>query len=130
MENIEEILGIKTYPMNWPIGCGKEFAGVYDREKQRILFFSGETKGKKVNSMEVALEDPTLDETLGAEKAAKLRDEVELLGAGRDFDMQAVRNGTLSPVFFGSAPRQRSGRGGCVLPGLLCLCVQDSGQHE
>ena len=95
---------------------GKDYAGamqalaqyrapdeIYDREKQRILFFSGETKGKKVNSMEVALEDPTLDETLGTEKAAKLRDEVELLGAGRDFDMKAVRNGTLSPVFFGSA---------------------------
>ena len=102
-EEVERELGIDTYAMNWPIGCGKDFAGVYDREKQRILFFSGETKGKKVNSMEVALEDPTLDETLGAEKAAKLRDEVELLGAGRDFDMQAVRNGTLSPVFFGSA---------------------------
>ena len=102
-EEVERELGIDTYALNWPIGCGKEFAGVYDREKQRILFFSGETKGKKVNSMEVALEDPTLDETLGAEKAAKLRDEVELLGAGRDFDMQAVRNGTLSPVFFGSA---------------------------
>mgnify|MGYP000820303190 FL=1 len=102
-EEVERELGIDTYAMNWPIGCGKEFAGVYDREKQRILFFSGETKGKKVNSMEVALEDPTLDETLGAEKAAKLRDEVELLGAGRDFNMQAVRNGTLSPVFFGSA---------------------------
>ena len=102
-EEVERELGIDTYAMNWPIGCGKEFAGVYDREKQRILFFSGETKGKKVNSMEVALEDPTLDDTLGAEKAAKLRDEVELLGAGRDFDMQDVRNGTLSPVFFGSA---------------------------
>ena len=102
-EEVERELGIDTYAMNWPIGCGKEFAGVYDREKQRILFFSGETKGKKVNSMEVALEDPTLDETLGAEKAAKLRDEVELLGAGRDFDMKAVQNGTLSPVFFGSA---------------------------
>ena len=102
-EEVERELGIDTYAMNWPIGCGKEFVGVYDREKQRILFFSSETRGKKVNSMEVALEDPTLDETLGAEKAAKLRDEVELLGAGRDFDMQAVRNGTLSPVFFGSA---------------------------
>ena len=102
-EEVERELGIDTYAVNWPIGCGKEFAGVYDREKQRILFFSGETRGKKVNSMEVALEDPTLDETLGAEKATKLRDEVELLGAGRDFDMQAVRNGTLSPVFFGSA---------------------------
>ena len=102
-EEVERELGIDTYAMNWPIGCGKEFAGVYDREKQRILFFSGETKGKKVNSMEVALEDSTLDEMLGVEKAAKLRDEVELLGAGRDFDMKAVRNGTLSPVFFGSA---------------------------
>ena len=102
-EEVERELGIDTYAVNWPIGCGKEFAGVYDREKQRILFFSGETRGKKVNSMEVALEDPALDETLGVEKAAKLRDEVELLGAGRDFDMQAVRNGTLSPVFFGSA---------------------------
>ncbi len=102
-EEVERELGIDTYAVNWPIGCGKEFAGVYDREKQRILFFSGETRGKKVNSMEVALEDPTLDETLGAEKAAKLRDEVELLGAGRDFDMKAVQNGTLSPVFFGSA---------------------------
>ena len=102
-EEVERELGIDTYAVNWPIGCGKEFAGVYDREKQRILFFSSETRGKKVNSMEVALEDPTLDETLGAEKAAKLRDEVELLGAGRDFDMKAVQNGTLSPVFFGSA---------------------------
>ena len=102
-EEVERELGIDTYAMNWPIGCGKEFAGVYDREKQRILFFSGETKGKKVNSVEVALEDPSLDEMLGAEKAATLRDEVELLGAGRDFDMKAVRNGTLSPVFFGSA---------------------------
>ena len=102
-EEVERELGIDTYAVNWPIGCGKEFAGVYDREKQRILFFSGETRGKKVNSMEVALEDPSLDEMLGVEKAAKLRDEVELLGAGRDFDMKAVRNGTLSPVFFGSA---------------------------
>ena len=102
-EEVERELGIDTYAVNWPIGCGKEFAGVYDREKQRILFFSGETKGKKVNSVEVALEDPSLDEMLGVEKAAKLRDEVELLGAGRDFDMQAVRNGTLSPMFFGSA---------------------------
>ena len=102
-EEVERELGIDTYAMNWPIGCGKEFAGVYDRERQRILFFSGETKGKKVNSVEVALEDPSLDEMLGAEKTATLRDEVELLGAGRDFDMKAVRNGTLSPVFFGSA---------------------------
>ena len=102
-EEVEKELGIDTYPVNWPIGCGKEFRGVYDREKSRILFFSGEEKGKKVNAMEVSLDDPALDEMLGEKKAATLRDDVELLGAGREFDLEAVRSGTLSPVFFGSA---------------------------
>ena len=37
MEEIENILGIQTYPMNWPIGCGKEFKGVFDRESRHIL---------------------------------------------------------------------------------------------
>ena len=79
-EEVEKELGIDTYPVNWPIGCGKEFRGVYDREKSRILFFSGEEKGKKVNSMEVALDDPSLDKILGEKKAATLREDVELLG--------------------------------------------------
>ena len=46
-EEVERELGIDTYAVNWPIGCGKEFQGVYDREKQRILFFSGEGHGKR-----------------------------------------------------------------------------------
>ena len=102
-EEVERELGIDTYAMNWPIGCGKEFQGVYDREKSRIIFFDAEGKGKKASTTEIELDDPALDEMLGAEKAATLRDEVELLGAGREFDMEAVRNGSLSPVFFGSA---------------------------
>ena len=100
---MERELGIDTYAVNWPIGCGKEFQGVYDREKQRILFFSGEGHGKKAASTEVALDDPKLEELLGTSKAEALREEVELLGAGREFDLEAVRHGTLSPVFFGSA---------------------------
>ena len=102
-EEVERELGIDTYAMNWPIGCGKEFQGVYDREKSRILFFSGEGHGRKATSTEVELSDPALEGILGEAKAAALRDEVELLGAGREFDMEAVRAGTLSPVFFGSA---------------------------
>ena len=102
-EEVERELGIDTYAMNWPIGCGKEFQGVYDREKSRILFFSGEGHGRKATSTEVELDDPALSEILGEAKASALRDEVELLGAGREFDMEAVRAGTLSPVFFGSA---------------------------
>ena len=102
-EEVERELGIDTYAMNWPIGCGKEFQGVYDREKSRIIFFDAQAKGRKATTTEVELDDPALDEMIGSAKAETLREEVELLGAGRDFDMEAVRNGQLSPVFFGSA---------------------------
>lgn len=102
-EEVERELGIDTYAVNWPIGCGKEFQGVYDREKKRILFFSDAGHARKAAATEVELNDPALEELLGTARAASLRDEVELLGAGREFDMDAVRNGTLSPVFFGSA---------------------------
>ena len=84
MENIEEILGIKTYPMNWPIGCGKEFQGVYDREKQRILFFQAEERGKKVGSAEVALDDPALEDMIDYSAAPMLYGELSLQESGRE----------------------------------------------
>ena len=102
-EEVERELGIDTYAVNWPIGCGKEFQGVYDRERDRILFFSVEGRGKKAAATEVALEDPAVEEAIGESRARTLREDVELLGAGREFDLDAVRAGTLSPVFFGSA---------------------------
>ena len=102
-EEVERELGIDTYAVNWPIGCGKEFQGVYDREKASILFFSAEGRGKKAASVEVDLEDPAAANYIGEARWQSLREEVELLGAGRDFDVKAVRAGTLSPVFFGSA---------------------------
>ncbi len=67
MENIEEILGIKTYPMNWPIGCGKEFKGVFDRNTRKVLAFSSDGRAngvKKVNETEAELGDAALDELL------------------------------------------------------------------
>ena len=103
LDEIEEVLGIRTCPVNWPIGCGKEFQGVYDREKSSILFFSSEGKGRKAGLVEADLQSSALDELIGSAKADALREEVELLGAGREFDLDAVRNGQLSPVFFGSA---------------------------
>ena len=102
-EEVERELGIDTYPMNWPIGSGKEFQGVYDREKRRIIFFDSQGKGRKAAATEVELDDPAVGEMIGEAKWHQLQEEVELLGAGREFDMEAVRAGKLSPVFFGSA---------------------------
>ena len=107
MENIEEILGIKTYPMNWPIGCGKEFKGVFDRNTRKVLAFSSDGRAngvKKVNETEAELGDPALDELLTPYLHQQLVDEIELLdGAAEEFDLDKVLRGELSPVFFGSA---------------------------
>ena len=107
MENIEEILGIKTYPMNWPIGCGKEFKGVFDRNTRKVLAFSSDGRAngvKKVDETEAELGDPSMDELIGEENHKNLMDDIELLdGAGDELDLDAVACGKLSPAFFGSA---------------------------
>ena len=104
MEQIESELGIKTYPINWPIGCGKDFKGVYDRHKREIIAFTASGGQREVDKKEVELDDPHLEELIGTELCQTLRDDVELLdGASYDFDMNEVRHGRLSPVFFGSA---------------------------
>ena len=102
-EEVERELGIDTYPVNWPIGCGKEFAGVYDRDKRCILHFTDAGHAKKAGITEIELDDPALVDLIGQARRDTLAEEVELLGAGRDFDLDAVRCGKLSPVFFGSA---------------------------
>ena len=103
-EELEKELGIETYPMNWPIGCGKEFKGVYDRERKKIIHFTSNGGAKAATATEVELGDPNLDGLIGAGLHSQLTDEVELLdGASCEFDMDRVRHGELSPVFFGSA---------------------------
>ena len=103
LDELEHELGIETYACNWPIGSGKEFQGVYDREHQQILFFSGVSGKNKAEKLEVELTDPAVGERIGQSRHQQLMDDVELLGAGREFDLEEVRAGRLSPVFFGSA---------------------------
>ena len=103
LDELERELGIETYACNWPIGSGKEFQGVYDREHQQILFFSGVSGKNKAEKLEIELTDPAVGERIGQSRHQQLMDDVELLGAGREFDMDEVRAGRLSPVFFGSA---------------------------
>ena len=104
LDELERELGIETYAMNWPIGSGKDFQGVYDREKSQLLFFSGVSGKNKAGKEAVDLYDPYVAELLDSEaKHRQLIDDVELLSAGREMDMEEVRRGNLSPVFFGSA---------------------------
>ena len=107
MEEIENVLGINTYPMNWPIGSGRNFRGVFDRQTRRVLAFEGDghaNASKKVAEIEAELGDPAMDELIGEENHKNLMDDIELLdGAGDELDLDAVACGKLSPAFFGSA---------------------------
>ncbi len=106
MEELENEFGIGTYPMNWPIGCGQDFKGVYDREKREILAFSEFHRGQsRIQAIECTMDETEkLDGLIGPRLRQTLADDIELLdGAGYDFDMDQVRGGRLSPVFFGSA---------------------------
>lgn len=105
LQDIEDVLGIDTYPMNWPIGSGRDFKGVYDRDREEILAFEPVQSGvKQVKTMKAKLGDSALDTLIGVDFHSQLSDDVELLqGAGTEFDEAAVLRGALTPVFFGSA---------------------------
>ena len=105
IEEIENVLGIKSYPMNWPIGSGSDFRGVFDRKKSLIEVFNGGNHGQtEVESVEGNVDDKVFHELLGNALHGKLKEDIELLDiAGDEFDIQKVRKGELTPVFFGSA---------------------------
>ena len=105
MDEIENVLGIRTCPINWPIGCGKNFKGVYDRHTKEITTFTAAMGGaKEVATQTYGLDAPNLDDVIGYAYHEQLLDEIELLdGAADEFDMDRVSRGNLSPVFFGSA---------------------------
>ncbi|MCR5154117.1 MAG: peptide chain release factor 3 [Lachnospiraceae bacterium] len=105
LDEIENVLGIHTCPINWPIGSGKNFKGVYDRQTKKIARFYAANSGQtEVEEVDLDLNDPKLDEIIGWDNKSRLNDELELLGgAGTEFDMEEVRGGILTPVFFGSA---------------------------
>src|SRR5699024_10100910 len=103
MDEIERILGIRTCPINWPIGCGKTFKGVYDRNTKQITTFVAADAGMhEIESKQLLVEDS--EDEIGFFAKEKLEEDIELLdGACDPLDMELVRTGKQSPVFFGSA---------------------------
>ncbi len=105
LDDIEKELGIATCPINWPIGSGKAFKGVYDRRKREIELFSDTQKGTKQGQVQtVSIDDPSVHDYINEDEQALLEEEIELIdGAAAEFDQELVSAGELSPVFFGSA---------------------------
>lgn len=107
MDELEKVLGIFAVPINWPIGIHGDFQGVYNRKDRRVELFDEETgdHGSSMVQMEVkSLEDESLNDLLENYYLTKLREDIDLLDiAGDELNMERVRAGEQTPLFFGSA---------------------------
>ncbi|CAG9621469.1 peptide chain release factor 3 [Sutcliffiella rhizosphaerae] len=100
LEEIEEVLGIESYAMNWPVGMGKRFLGVYDRYNEVFIRYQGKDEEERIpfNELDDVEEISTHPTFIQAKEDFELLEE-----AGNDFDIDKVKNGLQTPVFFGSA---------------------------
>ena len=105
LEDIENVLGIRSCPVNWPIGSGKDFKGVFNRHKNQIELFDDGNHGQSIaNSITGEVSDEKFNTLLGDALHGKLLEDIELLDiAGDNFDLEKILSGELTPVFFGSA---------------------------
>ena len=105
LDEIEQELGMKTYAVNWPIGMGDRFQGVFDRVNKQIHLFERRAHGSKAaQDTVINLGDPRIEEFLDQELYYQLKEELEILDEiAEDFDIEAVHAGKMTPVFFGSA---------------------------
>jgi len=137
LDELETVLGISAYPVNWPLGTGPDFRGVFERRTRKVHVFDRTPRGASRAPVTVLEHgDEAIREMLPPDIYATFADQVELLdAAGTEFDPQAVLSGKTTPVFFGSAmnnfgvellldgflehspgPQPRAGRDGMVSP--------------
>lgn len=106
MNEVENVLQIHSYAMNWPIGTGREFQGVVDRTTNECIFFTKTSHGgaQKADIARYPLKSQEAKNKIGEELYGKLLQELELLElAGNPFSREDFLAGDVTPVFFASA---------------------------
>ncbi|MCF6514828.1 peptide chain release factor 3 [Lactobacillus sp. S2-2] len=101
---LEDVLGIEGYPMNWPIGSGRILKGLYDRYNKRVELFKSNSKEREFLQLDENGDLSEDNELSQSDIYTDAKDEMDLMfEAGNQFDMEKVRTGNQTPVFFGSA---------------------------
>ncbi|HIJ37721.1 MAG TPA: peptide chain release factor 3, partial [Rhodospirillaceae bacterium] len=106
LDEVEKTLALDVCPITWPIGMGRDLKGIYNLATDQVLLLEQGRGDHIPDAIDMPLGDPRLDDLVGGDAAAKLREEVDLIrGACPPFDLDGYRAGHLTPVFFGSALR-------------------------
>lgn len=105
LDELESVLGIGAFPVNWPLGTGFSFRGVYDRQAKTVHLFEKTPQGAYRAPVQVgSIDEPFVREKLDADDFTRAQEELEMLDmAGVEYDEQKVLHGEQTPVFFGSA---------------------------
>jgi peptide chain release factor 3 len=105
IDQLEVVLGLSAYPVNWPLGTGADFRGVWDRRTRMAHLYERTAHGAyRAPLANASLEDPLIRDRMTEESYRTLCDEVAMLdGAGTEFDADAIRSARMTPVYFGSA---------------------------
>jgi peptide chain release factor 3 len=108
LDEIADVLALDVTPMSWPVGMGGQFEGVYDLVRNRLIQSTTNARGDATFTTRdfAGLDDPALGDALSSDGVAHLAEEAALAVANyAPFDVDAYRNGDLTPVYFGSALR-------------------------
>ncbi|MBD0336004.1 MAG: peptide chain release factor 3 [Cyanobacteria bacterium Co-bin13] len=105
LDELEKELGLQTYAVNWPIGMGDRFKGVFDRRTRKIHLFERMAHGsREAKATVVDLGDPRIEELLEQDLYYQFKEEIEVIEEiGPELDLDLVHAGQMTPVFFGSA---------------------------
>ncbi|HLO39643.1 MAG TPA: peptide chain release factor 3 [Phycisphaerales bacterium] len=105
LDELERVLGIGAFPVNWPFGTGPTFRGVYDRLTKQVHLFERAAHGAYTAPVQaLGIDDPTIKSRMDESVYNDAREQVEMLmGAGESFDRERVLAGEVTPVYFGSA---------------------------
>jgi peptide chain release factor 3 len=130
LDELERVLGIGAFPVNWPIGSGADFQGVFDRHSKQMHLFERTVGGQFVAPVSIGgVADPLIRERLDDEALHKVTEELEMLEhAGEEFEEAAVLAGRTTPVFFGSAVNNFGVQ--LLLDGFLKHAPGPKGRHS
>lgn len=106
MAEVESVLNIQACALNWPIGTGRDFQGVYDRQSNECIIFTKTSTGgaQRAEMQRLPIDSPEIAKLLGDEGVQQLKEELDLLEmAGNPFSIQEFLQGKVTPVFFASA---------------------------
>jgi peptide chain release factor 3 len=105
LDELETVLGLQSSPVVWPLGNGPSFRGVFDRRTRQVHLFERVPGGAYQAPVRVtSLDDAAVRDKLDDVTFAEVKEQLEMLdGAGHPFDLNAVRGGLQTPVYFGSA---------------------------